>query len=128
MTYLMRMHAHGHLYMMRSCTLFFRTVSVTSQIRAIHDISGENIFLCASRRSCLNPECPAVKKRLIDAMRTRDEGGDAMKLAKRNGGDDVDRAGDDVKTALRRGDAGKYMWAMKDLIGHGVSFTISDPT
>jgi len=124
---LMCIRAHGHLYMVRPRTLFCDASYGSSQVRAIHDISGENVFLCASRRTCLNPECPAVKESLIAAMKKRDEGGDAMVLGKRRkGGDDVDTAGDDVKAALRRGDAGKCMWATKKLIGAGVSFTISD--
>lgn len=100
--------------------------SVSSQPRAIHDVSGESIFLVASRQTCLNPECSAVKERLMAAMQKRDKGGEAEMLDKRKGGDAVDKAGDDVKAALRRGDAGKYMWATKKLVGAGVSFTISD--
>lgn len=106
--------------------LLSRLVVLLLQPRAIHSISGENTLLVASRQSCLNPECTAVKKAAIAVMKKRDEGGEAMMLKNRKGGDAVDKAGDDVKAALRKGDVGKYMRHTRTLLGKGVSFTVSD--
>lgn len=32
------------------------------QLRAVHDVSGTNLFVQSRRYGCLNPECPAVKR------------------------------------------------------------------
>lgn len=64
----------------------------------------------------------------IAAMKRRDAGGVAMVQAKKKGPDNVDKASDDVKAALRRGDikSDTCISLVKTLLSGGVSFTISD--
>lgn len=99
-------------------------VSYTSvQARAVHSISGKNLFVTSHRHRCYNPGCAGVKMDVITAMTNKT----TETLPKVYDSGHLRDLTDDEQQRMRRGDISSIAPSViKTLLSGGRSFSVMD--
>ena len=100
------------------------------QLRAVHDVSGTNLFVQSRRYGCFNPGCPKVKeccaKWLAKKERKARESGEAspddVQIVEDNNGQELTQA---EVNSLRKGELTGMDSLVAAVLRHGAGFSIN---
>ncbi|CAN0349368.1 unnamed protein product [Ectocarpus sp. 6 AP-2014] len=102
---------------------FTMSKTTWAYMRAVHDVSGTNLFAQARKYGCFNPQCKTVQEGVVKSMKNREKctPGDLPRVGDGEGGKRL--ITEEEMNNLRRGDLGGMASVLSGFLRGGVGFS-----